>query len=594
VRTAVLAIFATAVAMRLVHFAMSAANPLLYSPVLDEAYYIRLGKSIAAGYLRGENWLFFMDPLYGYLLGGVFYVFGDNLTTVRIAQILLDSLNTALIYAVGVRVWNARAGLAAAGIYSIYKVAFFYTLLILKTTLSATFSLLFVLGLIKTAEKEKTGAWIALGAMAGLMTYLRANLLLMAPLAILFYYVIQRPPAGKLFKQAALFLIALMAVLSIGMARNYMVSGELVLLNTQTGRLLYASNNPENLTGRYNVPSFSRPNPEDSETDFHREAERRTGRKMTVKEVSRYWTGETLKFLLHDPSSFAALIFNKLKGTIGDYEIPNNHSFYLSAMFSPVTRFPLPTFAFALALGLPGLAIGIMRRKEALWLLVPMLTIFATVMIFYTSSRFRMPAVPFLLIGAGISVDVILRGFRRAEPIKTAVWISLAAVVLSALSLSVPKPEGTGNEEFFLAKAYWRQNDLNMARAVAMTGAKNYPAQPRFRTLLGMTALSAEKYAEAEKWFKEAISVNPRDADAWHNLGLAYLAAKAPEKASQALEKAIALDSRPESLFAMGRAREAMGDRALAAVNYRRCLDALKPGDRLRPLVMKKLQELGG
>jgi hypothetical protein len=42
-----------------------------------------------------------MDPLCGYFLGGLFFLLGDNLTTVRLVQIGLDSLNILLIYGIG-------------------------------------------------------------------------------------------------------------------------------------------------------------------------------------------------------------------------------------------------------------------------------------------------------------------------------------------------------------------------------------------------------------------------------------------------------------------------------------------------------------
>ncbi|MFH0844986.1 MAG: hypothetical protein V1930_05875, partial [Pseudomonadota bacterium] len=68
-RRAILTIFFLALTLRVLHFVLSSENPLLYQPVLDEAYYIDLGRSIAAGFWMGEERPFFMDPLYGYLLG---------------------------------------------------------------------------------------------------------------------------------------------------------------------------------------------------------------------------------------------------------------------------------------------------------------------------------------------------------------------------------------------------------------------------------------------------------------------------------------------------------------------------------------------
>ena len=290
-KTVLMALFCSALALRVIYFAQGADNPLLYSPVLDEAYYINLGKVIADGYLLGESRIFFMDPLYGYALGLVFHLFGDNLTTVRLIQIILDALNAILVYFVGARIWSRNAGLIAGWFYALYKVSFFYTLLVLKTTSVITMVLLFTLAFMNTAGREHSRDWFILGVLAACLTFFRANLLLMAPLCLVVFLFVERPGAGEVLRKGGLMFIGFFMVLSIGAARNYWVSGDLVFISTQTGRLLYASNNPENLTGRYNAPSFSRKNAEEMEIDFHKEAERRLKKSLTPKEVSSYWTG---------------------------------------------------------------------------------------------------------------------------------------------------------------------------------------------------------------------------------------------------------------------------------------------------------------
>lgn len=578
--------------MRLLHLAASADNPLLYSPALDEAYYIALGRSIASGRLLGEQGLFFMDPLYGYVLGGLFHVFGDNLTTVRLLQVVLDSINAVLVCALASRVWDRRAGLFAGFFYAAYKTSFFYTLLVLKTTLAITALLVFTIAIMGAGRKGGAVRWLGLGALVGFSTLLRGNFLLLAPLGILMYLVIEKPGAREFFKNTGSFALAIFLVLSAMAARNYAAAGDLVFLNTQSGRLLYASNNPENLTGRYNVPSFSRPNPEDSERDFHAEAERRLGRSLSPGEVSSYWRGEALSFLIKNPGAAARLVFNKMKGTLGDYEIPNNHSFYLAARFSEVLRFPLPGFAFALALGAPGLFLAMRGRREALWLLAPIGATLITILVFYTSSRFRAPLAPFLLAGAGVSASALIGLARRKKAARAAGFIVVPAVCLFLLSLSIPAPPGSGNEEFLLAKAYWRQGRPGDTWDIAREAAEKYPAQARFHTLMGMAALSAGKLDEAEGAFSTAARMEPGGADAYHNMGLVHLSAGRPQKALEALRKAVEIDPRPESFFVMGRAAESMGNKEGAAVYYERALETLKPGDPLRDRVSERLAGL--
>ena len=590
----VLVIFSLALFLRLLHFSQSVDNPLLYHPVLDEAYYIEMGGHIAGGMgWQDEGRAFFMDPLYGYLLGSIFSIFGEDLSVVRLFQILLDSLNVLLIYAIGIRMWSRSAGIAAAVIYAVYKIAFFYTLLILKTTAAVTLSLVFVLAVLKSRDSQRSLPWFLLGMLGAVMVYLRANFICLVPLTIVFHWVLDRPNGIIFLKRSTFFLMGFLLLISLGALRNYMVSGEVVWLNAQSGRLLYACNNPENVSGRYQVPSFSRPHPLHSENDFRREAERRVGRALSVKEASTYWRRETLRLLGQRPKILLVLFKNKLKGTIADHEIPVNHSYDVAAQFSGVTRWPLPTFALVFALGLPGLVIGGVKKREAVWLVMPVLCMLITVTVFYTSSRFRMPALPFLVIGAGIALATLADWVRRGAIAKSLGLLATAALLFT-FSLSVSEPKMTGTEEFYLAKAYWSQKEFQKARIVATKAGQTFPQQARFPTLLGMIALSEDRFEEAIAHNQRALEIDRNHADAYHNLGIAYLLSGRPQAAVEAIEKAVAFGGDENHLFSLARAYDAVGDERRAEMTYKGYLQASSSTAPHRSLAEKRLAELLG
>jgi hypothetical protein len=569
-------------------------NPLLYYPVLDEAYYIEMGEQVAAGtFWKGEGRAFFMDPLYGYLLGPLFSIFGQNLSVIRLFQILLDSLNVLLIYAIGIRIWSRSAGIVAAVIYAGYKVAFFYTLLILKTTTAVTLSLAFVLAVLMFRDSQRLLPWFLLGLLGAAMVCLRANFICLIPLTIIFHWILDRPKGFILFKRSAFLLLGFILLISLGALRNYMVSGEVVWLSSQSGRLFYASNNPENLTGRYQVPAFARPHPEHSEEDFRKEAERRLGRALGAKAASSYWWRETLRFLWRNPTMIPILVKNKWRGTIADHEIPVNHSYDVAAQFSAVIQWPLPTFGFVFALGVPGLVIGCRKRRETLWLIMPMLCILVTVSVFYTSSRFRMPAVPFLHIAGGIGVVTLAAWIRRGAIAKS-LGLMAAASLLFLVSLSASEPKVTGTDEFYLAKAYWSQREFQKARIVATGAVQTFPGQARFPTLLGMIALSEDRFEDAIAHNQSALEIDPNHADAYHNLGIAYLLSGRPQAAVEAIEKAVALGRDENHLFSLAKAYEAVGDERRAEMTYRGYLRASKSTAPNRSIAEERLAELLG
>jgi 4-amino-4-deoxy-L-arabinose transferase-like glycosyltransferase len=543
--------------LRIIHLMSGAENPLLYMPVLDERYYVGLGKAIAEGKWLGEDGLFFMDPLYGYFLGGLFLLFGDNLTTVRLVQIGLDSLNILLIYGIGAKVHSRRAGVLAALLYALYPVAFFYSLMILKTTVAVTLLLVSIFLILIGIDSNRTGHWLLTGLVLGLMTYLWGNLLLMLPLSMAFVLFYQRAPWRKPATCCVLLLAGFVAMLVPGVVRNLAATGEFAFLNTQGGRLFYCCNNPTNLTGRYNVPVFSRADPVASEKDFHTEAERRLGRSLTRREVSRYWASETGRFFWEHPEKVPLLLYNKIKGTVGRCEIPTNHSYESAARFSPLLGWPFPFFSMVLALGLPGLLMGIRESNKATVLLLPLFMTLATIVIFYTSSRLRMPAVPFLIIGAGIYLFVVWDWLRMKRWGRSVLAMAASAVIV-IVSLSIPCPPKSGAEEFFLSKGYHHMGDLAKARAMAEAGAAAYPRQARFQVLLGMVAASEDLPEKAIEHNLKAIELEPGNVDAWHNMGLTYLETGRPKEAILCFEKALSLEERDNTRYLMKQAYEQM------------------------------------
>lgn len=576
-----LLLFLIALALRSLYYLRSEANPLMSYPVLDECYYIELGSRIASGFWLGEERVFFMDPLYGYLLGLVFAIGGESLESVRFLQIVLDSANAVMILFIGTRLWSRTAGFLAGVLYATYRVSLFYSLLILKTTFSITLLLVFVITLLNAVRAGRAGPWLLLGLISALMVYLHANLLVLAPMTILLYWFLEKPKMSRLLVHSGCFLGALAVVLSVGAFRNYWAGGEWTWLNTQSGRLFYSSNNPDNLTGRYKVPTFATAHPENSETDFHKEAERRTGTPLSPEEVSRYWMKQTWNFLKDHPQLIPTLLKNKISGTISDYEIPVNHSYEMSARISKIDHWPLPTFAVVFALGIPGLVLGMRARREILWLIMPILAVLITIILFYTSSRFRMPAVPFLMVGAGIGMDRFIHWIRGKELLKPCCFL-LASLMLYMVSIHAPRPIPTGSEQFYLAKAYWSQGKYEEARSAAYDAIEEFTDQARFPVLLGMIALSEEHYEDAIRHNLRALEIDPRNADALHNLGLAFLLTGKGEQAAITVQKAIALSQEARYFFTLAKAKESIGKKEEAVSLYGEYLRRSKLSDPYR------------
>jgi tetratricopeptide (TPR) repeat protein len=242
--------------------------------------------------------------------------------------------------------------------------------------------------------------------------------------------------------------------------------------------------------------------------------------------------------------------------------------------------FPLPTFWLALALGVPGLVIATSRSQETLYLIAPIAMVLATVLIFYTSSRFRLPAVPFLLIGSGVYIASIIDWLKAGNNLKAA-NAGFVALFIATASIGVATPPESGNEEHLLAKSYWKLNNLDAAKEMASNAANEYPKQARFQTLLAMVALSAGDYSESIRLNEKAIGLEKHHADAWHNMGLGYLGLGRPEEAASFFRKAFGFNGRPLSLYLCAKSLSDAGKIGQAVSTYKSVLEITPPGSPL-------------
>lgn len=569
----------TAFSLRVIFLTVVRDYPLLYIQSLDEKYYVELGKSIAGGTLGGEPGAFFMDPLYGYFLALIFFLFGDNLTAVRLVQILLDSFNVIIILVIGRRVWNPGAGIIAAIIWSTYTVAFYYSLLLLKVTLATTGILIFILMLLSAVKNQrKKVVWFFLGMAAGVLNYISANFILIIPLTLFFYGFIERSKWQILIRNSVIFLLGAMTLLSLGGIRNYIITGQPAFLNTSSGLILYSCNNPQNTTGLFDVPEFSQSHPVACQKDFHSEAERRTGEPLSSRDASNFWRNETFRAVKHHPQIIPILILNKLKWTLANYEITMNQPYQFVANFSGVDKWPLPNYAFILAFGLPGLIVGIFQKKKVGWLLIPILTIMATMMIFYVCTRFRMPMVPFLVIGAGIWFCIAYAWAKNRNWSKI-IGLFLASSLLFFLSMMISPPPGDGYKEFGLAKAFFLQNDHDRAEALALTALNQFPDNPDLYILLGRIARKKGRIGKAIEYYQKAMKINPDNFTVNYDLGILYMDTGKPEHAITYLRKSLTFKRYKKGMLNLARAYEACGNNRQAIRYYREFLESADPDD---------------
>jgi len=279
-------------------------------------------------------------------------------------------------------------------------------------------------------------------------------------------------------------------------------------------------------------------------------------------------------------------VANRLLQWLSAYEIPNNYSMTVAEASVPWLAW-LPGWGIALGLGLPGMGLALRARRGAV-LLAPTLAVLITGLLFFVTARLRLPAVPFLLVGAGILIDVSVRAWQTRTREHTLIAAWAAALVLLALATWLPhaRPD-TQVERYNRAAMLVRMHRTAEARHEAETLVARNPASAKYRFLLGNTLLQLHDYPAAAAQYRLALKTDPGRAGTWHNLGLARLHESHLAAARDAFARALTLERDPLTLLLLGKVYDRLHRGALASACY---AEALKTG-MLPPLQRRMAQE---
>lgn len=439
-------IMAAAVVLRVIYLLDYREHSVYWdSMLLDAEIYDDLAKQIAGGDWIGGAEVFALPPLYPYFLALLYALLGHGYTAVYFVQTCLGLANIYLIYSIGRKVFTGKAPLIAAALATLYGSFMFMETKLMSTTLALTLGLCLMRLLLKAGEAQTLTLWGGCGALLGVTALARPETLLFVPFAAFWIHRVTRrgaarKPVAAIDQYAlagrnpwfALWVFIAFVIIAVAPAtmRNWVITGDWSLSNlisSQAGITFYQSNN-EKAKGLYNFLSRDgfTGNPKVQAAEEKTLAEKATGRPMQRSEVTRYWMNKGLSWIAANPGRFLVLECLKLVRFLGSYEYSTEYIIYVER--ESVLSLWLACLPFALITGLAAAGI-LMQSKEgfrppAMLLGLFVLSNFLVVMMFYVSSRYRMPSAPYLILFAAAGVERLwialtsrVRGARTAAGI---------------------------------------------------------------------------------------------------------------------------------------------------------------------------------
>lgn len=525
-----IAIVAVAIAARMANLCAIEGMASFYHPINDGRSYDEWAKRIVAGEWIGTE-VFYQAPLYPYFLAVTQAVTGHDLWRIRLVQIALGSVACGLLYLAGRRWFSPAAGVAAGLVAAVYAPAIFFDSQIQKAVLDFFFMCLLVYLL---GGRMTPWAMVATGVVLGCFALTRENVVLFAPVIVVWLVVRLAPELMKRRAIAvALFLAGVAVVLVPVGIRNQRIGGAFLITTSQFGPNFYIGNHAS-ATGCYVPLRPGRSDPAVERIDATDLAQQAVGRELSPAEVSDYWASQAWSWICGNPGAWGNVMVSKLLWLINAYEVPDAEDIYFHMEYSPVLR----TLGKILHFGVlaPLAVLGVLltwKRWREVWLLHALLvTLALSILAFYVMARYRLPMTPILILFAGVG---LVEAWKKA---RTSGVLSLDLVAVTAGLAAVPMN--------------WHLIDRSSHSAMA-------------RSNMGSAYLLSGKFDDAAREFEEAIRQNPKLSTTYVNLANAYWRTGRLDDSIESLRKARSLlPDDVEVGFDLGNALAERGDLAEA------------------------------
>lgn len=604
-----------ALGVRLVYLFQAADSPFFDTPVVDARSYTEYARELASGAWAGRPMPFWQAPFYPYSLAALFSLFGENYYLPRLLQALAGTATCLAVLELGRQVFSPTVGWLAAVGAALYGPFLYFEGELLPTAWAVFFDVVLLLVLLRVGRRGGALPWLGAGIVLGLGAVTVPNVLLFAPVAIWWACRFLPAPAtgaesgprrGRAL-HVAVFAAGLLLVVGPMTLRNRIVGGEWVLISFNLGVNFYIGNNPD-----YDRTTTTRPG--EGWRDLVDLPQREAG--ITGPGAgSRYFLSKSWEYARTDPAGYLALLLRKVYLFWHGAEIPRNIDPYFAGQYSPVLRLLLWKYGLAFPFGLvsPLALLGaayLLLRPEHRTPGTDLVLLFAgiymlSVVLFFVTGRYRLPAVPCLLLLAAYGAST-LTALRRWPLYLSAGALALLLIATNA-GARAASPQEAAFHHYSLAAVYQskgmkinalqhyrRTVELAPAHRRALLGLANmygvtqryaaatdtwrqflrhYPDQDEVRLQLADLLLLRGQYRESVEEYQEILVQRPHRALLHSRLGQAYAASALLDQAEAAYLKAVELA--PDSTLAyypLARLYERRGQLERAEQTYQQLL----------------------
>ena len=485
-------------------------------------------------------------PLPAYLMALLYKIISPNPFVIRIFNILISTFTCWLIYGIGKTLANRSVGLIASLFSALYGPFIFFSLTLLKTSLSvflfAAAVYLFLLNL-KTVSRLRT---LGIGIAIGLLLNVRPNIifvLIFLPIAMVWRWRGHRPRYKTIASVLLLYFVGL--GLSVGpfTVIKYKTTKELSV--TATGGFnLYLANNLQNPYPYYRPVPFAVSTPSKQATHFIVEASRRAGEKLSPKEASDYFTREVFKSACEMPFLFSQKLFLKCLALFNRFESADNYHIGFMSSYIRLFKFPFLAFWAILPLGMIGFATTF-KTSPASRVMAGFFFMYSiTLIIFFTNIRIRMPLMVIMIPMSAWGLQSLLSSIRERQ-FKQIIALGMVGIGFVVIAF-LPIPGADDMTAHYNTHAINLNRKGNTREAVLFweeSSRMDKPYSAYANLSLAKYYLNKGKVDLALEYANKIPSSSFAAAHKYEMLGDIYRRKRSNEKAIEAYEKSLSISS---------------------------------------------------
>ena len=550
--------------------------------------------------LRG-NWTdhmaFYGLPLYAYLLAAIYWVCGHNPFVPAFLQACLDAGTAVLLYKLGAAVFATSAGekslsdsaprgkiiglLAAIG-WACFQPAQGYSIILMPTAWLVFVFWFVVWQIVKRQQAPSLWTLALMGVLMGFTAMGIATILFLVPLLLAALFLRWKGAAARRLAGAGIVIAGVFLGASPAWIHNYFIARDPVFLSAHSGVNFWIGNNPV-ATGYPKFPPGLHAGQEAMLKDSITSAEKAMGRPLKRSEVAAFWSEKARAWIRAHPGDFVRLLGTKFKNFWSAFSY-DDISVITALRDQSIILLGLG-FGLVAALGLPGLLFAWWRIPGSRWVGAAVLLHMASLLTVFVTERYRLAAVPGLLLFAAFGVYELWRNlstqrYRLAGIFLLLLFGSTAFVSMpqkdptlwaldtynSGLQALEAKNFSLARRKLELAYAYSPENaEINFAQGNLhlatgdVTAAKRFylgalrldPTHAGAYNNLGVLALEEKRWPLAGNFFRHALEYAPNDSKTHYLLARAELNSGNLANARKEIARAIQLDPRHPEFFAL-------------------------------------------